>query len=64
MYARILVANDGSAGGQKALRAAIELARPVGARLYVVTVEELPRFPASIDEVAEEKHEANHRFAQ
>jgi nucleotide-binding universal stress UspA family protein len=29
----------------------------------MVTVEELPRFPASIDEIAEEKDEANHRFA-
>jgi nucleotide-binding universal stress UspA family protein len=62
MYARILVANDGSAGGQKALTAAIELARRISAKLHMVTVEELPRFPASIDEVAEEKEEANHRF--
>jgi hypothetical protein len=30
----------------------------------MVTVEELPRFPASIDEIAEEKDEANHRFAR
>ena len=29
----------------------------------MVTVEELPRFPASIDEVEEEKAEANHRLA-
>ena len=29
----------------------------------MVTVEELPRFPASIDEIAEEKDAANHRFA-
>jgi nucleotide-binding universal stress UspA family protein len=29
----------------------------------MVTVEELPRFPASIDEVAEETVEANHRLA-
>ena len=29
----------------------------------MVTVEELSRFPASIDEIAEEKDEANHRFA-
>ena len=29
----------------------------------MVTIEELPRFPASIDEIAEEKDEANHRFA-
>jgi nucleotide-binding universal stress UspA family protein len=62
MYARILVANDGSAGAQKALTAAIELARQISAELHMVAVEELPRFPASIDEVAEEKDEANHRF--
>jgi nucleotide-binding universal stress UspA family protein len=63
MYSKILVANDGSPGGLKALDAAIELARQVFAELHMITVEELPRFPASIDEVAEEKDEANHRFA-
>jgi nucleotide-binding universal stress UspA family protein len=63
MYSRILVANDGSPGGQKALSGAIELARKLSAALHMVTVEELPRFPASIDEIAEEKDEANHRFA-
>jgi nucleotide-binding universal stress UspA family protein len=63
MYRKILAANDGSPGDLKALGAAIELARKVSAELHMVTVEELPRFPASIDEVAEEKNEANHRFA-
>jgi len=63
MYAKILVANDGSAGGQKALTAAIDLAGRISGDLHMVTVEELPRIPASIDEVAEEKVEANHRFA-
>ncbi len=63
MYSRILAANDGSPGSLKALDTAIELARQVSAELHMVTVEELPRFPASIDEVAEEKDEANHRFA-
>jgi nucleotide-binding universal stress UspA family protein len=63
MYTRILVANDGSPGGRKALSGAIELAREISAGLHMVTVEELPRFPASIDEIAEEKAEANHRFA-
>ena len=63
MYARILAANDGSPGGRKALAGAIELARKVAAELHMVTVEELPRFPASIDEIAEEKDEANHRLA-
>ena len=55
MYTRILAANDGSVGGQKALTAALELARPRSAEVHMVTVEELPRFPASIDEIAEEK---------
>jgi nucleotide-binding universal stress UspA family protein len=63
MYTRILVANDGSGGGRKALAEVIELARKLSAELHMVTVEELPRFPASIDEIAEEKDDANHRFA-
>jgi nucleotide-binding universal stress UspA family protein len=63
MYSKILAANDGSPSSLKALDTAIELAREVSAELHMVTVEELPRFPASIDEVAEEKDEANHRFA-
>lgn len=63
MYRKILIANDGSAGGQKALTAGIELAPKISAELQMVIVEELPRFPATIDEIAEEKDEANHRFA-
>ena len=63
MYSRMVAANDGSPGGQKALAAAIELARQISAELHMITVEELPRFPASIDEVAEERNEASHRFA-
>jgi len=50
MYSKILAANDGSPGSLKALDTAIALARQVSAELYMVTVEELPRFPASIDE--------------
>jgi nucleotide-binding universal stress UspA family protein len=56
------VANDGSPGALKALAAAIALAKRDSAALHMVTVEELPRFPASIDEVEEEKAEANHRL--
>ena len=62
MYRKILVANDGSAGASRALDAAISLAKLHGAELHMVTVEELSRFPASIDEIAEEKDEADHRF--
>jgi nucleotide-binding universal stress UspA family protein len=63
MYAKILVANDGSPGAQKALAAAIALAKRDGAALHMVTVEELPRFPASIDEVEEVRAEEGHHLA-
>ena len=63
MFDRILVANDGSAGALKALSAAIGLAARTGGELHMATVEELPRFPATIDEVDEEKTEAEHRLA-
>jgi nucleotide-binding universal stress UspA family protein len=63
MYRKILVANDGSPGASRALGAALTLAKQDRAALHMVTVEELPWFPASIDEVEEEKSEANHRLA-
>ena len=63
MLSKILVANDGSAGAAKAVSAAIMLAKQAKAVLHMVCVEELPRFPASVDEVIEEKDEANHRFS-
>jgi len=62
MYRKILVANDGSPGALKALAAAIETAKRDSAALHMVTVEELPHFPATIDEVEEEKAEADHRL--
>ena len=63
MYKRILVANDGSPGAERALLAALALTRQSGAALHMISIEELPRFPASIDEVVEEKDAANHRFS-
>jgi nucleotide-binding universal stress UspA family protein len=63
MFTKILAANDGSPGGRRALAEAIDLARQTSAELHMATVEELPRFPASIDEIEEEKDEADHRFA-
>ena len=62
MYSKILVANDGSPGAMRALSAALTTAKQEAAALHMVTVEELPWFPASIDEVDEEKTEANHRL--
>jgi nucleotide-binding universal stress UspA family protein len=63
MFERIAVANDGSEGAARALSVAIALAKVHGAQLHMISVEELPQFPASIDEVIEEKDEANHRYA-
>jgi nucleotide-binding universal stress UspA family protein len=39
------------------------MARSKGAELHMITVEGLPRFPATIDEIDEEKTEANYRLA-
>src|SRR6266849_5575635 len=55
MFSKVLVDNDGSAGAARALDAAIELARRLRSSLDMVCVEELPRFPTSVDEVVEEE---------
>jgi nucleotide-binding universal stress UspA family protein len=62
MYSRILIANDGSEGAEKALGAAIALAKRLKAALHMISVEELPRFADTLGELAEEKQEQNHRF--
>ena len=62
MFRKVLVANDGSPGGRKALEAAVKLTKRIGAPLHMVMVEERPLFLASIDEIEEEKDETSHRF--
>ena len=62
MFKKILIANDGSEGAARALSAAIKLAKEHEAELHMISVEEMPRFPASVDEVIEEKAEANHVY--
>jgi nucleotide-binding universal stress UspA family protein len=62
MFKKILIANDGSEGAARALSAAIRLAKERGVDLQMISVEELPSFPASVDEVIEEKTEANHVY--
>jgi len=62
MYRKILIANDGSEGGAKALGTALDLSRRLRAPLHMVSVEEMPRFPTTVDEVVEEKREANRIF--
>ncbi len=62
MYRKILVANDGSPGGAKALAGTLELARRLDVGLAMICVEELPRFPASIAEIAETQANAESVF--
>lgn len=62
MFKQIVVANDGSDGGFRALVMACDLAKRHGAMLHMISVEELPNIPASIDEVIESKSEENHKF--
>lgn len=62
MFKQIVVANDGSEGGFRALAFALDLAHFHHAHLHMLIVEEVPYFPASIDEVVEEKEEDDHRL--
>ena len=62
MFTRIVVANDGSEGGFKALAMGCDLAKRDGAALHMISVEELPDFPASIDEIVETKDAENHKY--
>ena len=62
MLRKMLVANDGSPGGDKALKYALELARRLEIGVTMICVEELPRFPASIGEVAEAQEDAKSVF--
>ena len=61
---RILVALDGSCGGEKALEAAVKLARQDGGQLTAVTVLEQTGNPA-VDELAEKvKSRARRRLEE
>jgi K+-sensing histidine kinase KdpD len=62
MFRKMLVANNGSPGGERALKSALELAKRLEIDLTMICVEELPRLAASVDEVAESKTLADHVY--
>jgi len=62
VFKHIVIANDGSEGGLKALALACDIAKLHGASLHMISVEEIPNIPASIDEVIETKTEENHKY--
>jgi nucleotide-binding universal stress UspA family protein len=63
MFEKILVGNDGSDGGANAFTTAMTMAKHFNADLHMICVEELPRFPASIDEIVEVERDARHALA-
>jgi len=63
MFQKILIANDGSPGAKKALRAAIDLAKRYGVDLYSISVEEdLPKYAATVGEVIEAQMKKSEYF--
>jgi nucleotide-binding universal stress UspA family protein len=65
MYRKILVGLDGSVGSQKALAAAITLAKEFQAELISISVKErLPHYAATVGEVMEEKEEVDKYFTR
>jgi nucleotide-binding universal stress UspA family protein len=59
---KILHGLDGSQSSFKALEEALRLAKLYGAELHTISVEEIPRFPETIDEVEEEKESEDSKF--
>ena len=65
MFKRILIANDGSEGAKKALRAAIALAKTFGAEIQSISIKERPsHYAETVGEVMEEQEEADSFFAR
>jgi len=63
LFAKILVANDGSEGAFRAFGVALDLTALCQAELHMVCVEEMPHLPTTIDEVVEQEDEEKRRFA-
>lgn len=65
MFQKILLAYDGSEGANRALEAAIELAKVHEGKIWVLAVEEkLPHISATVGEFQEAKELADQRFRQ
>jgi nucleotide-binding universal stress UspA family protein len=65
VFTKILVANDGSEGGKKALAAALVMAKAFGAELHSISVKERPsHFAETVGEVMEEQEEADTFFGR
>ncbi|MCL6591869.1 MAG: universal stress protein [Firmicutes bacterium] len=61
---KILHGLDGSQSSLKALEEAIKLAKLYRAELHTISVEEIPRFSETIDEIDEEKELEDSKFKE
>jgi nucleotide-binding universal stress UspA family protein len=62
MFKKILLANDGSCQAFEALALALNLAKESGAELHMVSVEEIPYLPETIEEIREDTGVDARRF--
>ena len=62
MYRRIIVGLDGSEGSWRALDVAMALTRWSKSELFLLSVEELPRYPAAVDEIEGEERAVRRFF--
>jgi Universal stress protein UspA and related nucleotide-binding proteins len=61
---KILHGLDGSPSSFKALEEALKLAKLYSAELHTISVEEMPRFPETVSEIAEEKDAEDSKFSE
>jgi nucleotide-binding universal stress UspA family protein len=62
VFNKILHANDGSDHAFKALALALQITKQNAAELHIVSVEEIPYLPISIEEIREARAVAARRF--
>jgi nucleotide-binding universal stress UspA family protein len=62
MFNTIVIANDGSDHAFRAVDLALTLAKESSAELHMISVEEIPYLPGTIEEVREEIGAAGRRF--
>ena len=64
MFKKILIANDGSEGGFRAMSAALRLAHSHKAQAHMICVEEMQWIPGSREEVIGDKELADRKYAE
>jgi nucleotide-binding universal stress UspA family protein len=62
MIPKVLVANDGSPGGEKAVKGALDLAKRLNVGVTMICVENVARFPSVVDVAPEAQRETESKF--